>query len=256
MRAGEAFSKVNGTTVLHGPFAGLRYPAEAVQSRHNVPMLLGSYERELHAIMDSVLLDSYDLVVDVGCAEGYYAVGLALKGRFPVMAFDAEPRELSLCRTMARLNGVEDRIRFGSWCSAEILRNLTEGKRTFVLSDCEGFEPELFEQATVAALKHSDALVELHGEAYEPLLNRFSRTHDVRISMASPRLAEDYPELACLARRRSEQCPSTGLCSNAGYTQSRDGFRHCEVIADRSGPHHPSASIRQRGGTIVVRTPC
>ena len=198
MRAGEAFSKVNGITVLHGPFAGLRYPAEAVQSRHNVPMLLGSYERELHAIMDSVLLDSYDLVVDVGCAEGYYAVGLALKGRFPVMAFDADPRELSLCRTMARLNGVEDRIRFGSWCSAGTLRNLTEGKRTFVLSDCEGFEPELFEEATVAALKHSDALVELHGEAYEPLLNRFSRTHDVRISMASPRLAEDYPELACL----------------------------------------------------------
>src|SRR3982751_3241860 len=86
LRAAEAFSKVNGTTVLHGPFAGLRYPADAVQSRHSVPMLLGSYERELHAIVDSVLLDSYNRVVDVGCAEGYYAVGLALKGRFSVTA--------------------------------------------------------------------------------------------------------------------------------------------------------------------------
>jgi len=198
LHLGEVFSKANGTKVLHGPFAGMQYPAESLQSHHCVPALLGNYESELHLILDSILEDSYDLVVDVGCAEGYYAVGFALKNRFPVAAFDADPRELKLCRAMARMNEVEDRISFGSWCSAELLGNLTAGKRTFVLSDCEGFETELFDEPAIAALKQSDALVEIHGEAYEPLLQRFSKTHVVQTLIASPRSTENYPELACL----------------------------------------------------------
>ena len=38
----------------------------------------------------------------------------------------------------------------------------------------------------------------LHGEAYEPLLHRFSKTHAVQTLIASPRSAANYPELACL----------------------------------------------------------
>jgi predicted RNA methylase len=192
------FSDSNGSTVLHGPFAGMKYPVESILSRHSVPMLLGSYERELHEIIDASLCCKYKLVIDVGGAEGYYAVGFALKGKSPVVTFDADARELELCKEMARLNKVEDAITARHWCSPEALRELTAGARCFILSDCEGYETELFDEATVEALRRSDVLIEIHGDAYEPLLERFSKTHAVRTLAASARSANDYPELACL----------------------------------------------------------
>src|SRR5437016_2600251 len=67
-----------GWVVQSGPFAGMLYVNQAVGSAH-VPKLLGSYEAELHEIMRSVLTENYATIVDVGCAEGYYAIGLALR---------------------------------------------------------------------------------------------------------------------------------------------------------------------------------
>ena len=161
-------------------------------------MLLGSYERELHQIIERALVTRYHAVVDVGSAEGYYAVGFALKGQSPVITFETDVRELKLCQEMARLNGVGDRVTVRRWCSPEALRVGVAGTRCFVLSDCEGYEKELFDEMTVKVLEQSDVLIELHDDAYQPLLERFSRTHTVQTIAASPRLASDYPELACL----------------------------------------------------------
>jgi predicted RNA methylase len=194
----RSFYRSHGSTVLHGPFAGMQYPEESILGRHSVPMLIGSYERELHEIIHAALRRVYQLVIDVGCAEGYYAVGFALKGKSPVLAFDANPRELELCMKMARLNAVEARITGRSWCSPETLRDSAAGGRCFVLSDCEGYETELFDDRTVNALRSSDVLIEIHGNAHEPLLERFSKTHAVQTLAASARLAADYPELASL----------------------------------------------------------
>jgi hypothetical protein len=194
----QRFSASNGTTVLNGPFAGMQYPVQSVLSRNSVPMLLGSYERELHEIVHAALRTSYQLVIDVGTAEGYYAVGFALKGTSPVVTFDADARELEFCKAMVRLNQVEDRVTLRRWCSPETLRALSAGARCFILSDCEGYEIELFDEETVGSLRRSDVLIEIHGDAYEPLLGRFSKTHTVRTLVASSRSASDYLELACL----------------------------------------------------------
>src|ERR1022692_2690499 len=66
----RAFSRSYGSTVLNGPFAGMQYPEESILSRHSVPMLLGSYERELQEIISAALRCEYQLVIDVGSAEG------------------------------------------------------------------------------------------------------------------------------------------------------------------------------------------
>lgn len=207
----KAFLEAHGSSVIHGPFAGMRYPVESILSRHSIPMVLGSYESELHAIIHNALGEKYEMIIDVGCAEGYYAVGFALKASAPVSAFDADPRELERCLSMARLNNVEDRITLRGWCSSQRLQTLIAGRRGFVLSDCEGYETDLFDEATVMAMQRSDALVEIHGDAYEPLLERFAKTHAVRTFMASPRSPDDYPELAHMlgnaARAVSEYRP-------------------------------------------------
>lgn len=43
----------------------------------SVPNLVGSYESELHLQIEQLILERPQVVIDVGCAEGYYAVGLA-----------------------------------------------------------------------------------------------------------------------------------------------------------------------------------
>ena len=196
----KRFSDSNGPAVLHGPFAGMKYPAASILSRNSVPRLLGSYERELHEAIQTGLAYKYDRVIDIGTAEGYYAVGFALKGQSPVITFETDPREMALCKEMARLNRVEDRLTERDFCNPEALRALTAGMRCFVLSDCEGYELELFDQPTVDALQRSDVLIEIHMDAYEPLLDRFSKTHSLETFVASPRLGNEYPELSCLGR--------------------------------------------------------
>src|SRR5947209_5143244 len=67
-----------GTTVLNGPFRGQIYSRASLLNRVSGPRLLGSYEQELHPIFGN-LDPSYEAFVDVGAAEGYYAVGMARK---------------------------------------------------------------------------------------------------------------------------------------------------------------------------------
>jgi hypothetical protein len=65
--------------VRHGLFYGMKYPSLEAAGSTLYPKLLGSYERELHGIMERIVRTDYATVVDIGCAEGYYAAGLALR---------------------------------------------------------------------------------------------------------------------------------------------------------------------------------
>jgi hypothetical protein len=74
-------------TVQGGPFRGMRSTRGAVLTHHATPNLLGTYERQLYPYLSEAAIRC-DLIVDIGSAEGYFAVGLArLTGR-PVVAFD------------------------------------------------------------------------------------------------------------------------------------------------------------------------
>lgn len=189
-----------GLTVLEGPFRGMRYPKRSLLNRDGIPLLFGAYELELHPIIEEVASNRYDCIVDIGSAEGYYAVGLALRTKTLVYAFDCEPRERRYLRQMAQLNGVGDLIRIGSWCEPKVLSRLVTGRRCLVISDCEGFEFDLFNDECAAAVRASDLLIELHEcgsekELRNELLNRFHGTHINRIITFSPNnLGSSVPE--------------------------------------------------------------
>src|SRR5207302_1740834 len=67
-----------GLEVRCGPFAGMRYaPGQEHISGHLIAKLSGSYERQIYPWLVTEWIDgSFDLLIDVGCAEGFYAVGL------------------------------------------------------------------------------------------------------------------------------------------------------------------------------------
>lgn len=187
-----------GKRVLTGPFAGMCYETEAVHSAH-LPRLLGTYERELHPALERVLGRSYPRVINIGCGEGYYAVGLAV--RLPeahVHAFDSEPRARELCKALAAANGVGKRVHLHEACSIEALQNLLI-PGCLILCDCEGCEIDLLRPGLLPILNECDLLVELHDNnglnASGQLIPRFRFSHSLQVIPAVERAPEEFDTL-------------------------------------------------------------
>jgi hypothetical protein len=163
---------------------------------------MGTYEMELSHIIEG-LDRSYDCVIDIGAAEGYYAVGLAMRLRIPVYAFETDRRERALLRDMALLNSVDDLVNARAFCNRRDLKTIG-GRRALILSDCEGYEQTLFDSDTIRTLVCADLIIELHGaQTKELLMARFEGTHRLTVFDACERDAQRFPELAFLADRAS-----------------------------------------------------
>lgn len=189
----------HGLVVQGGPFIGMAYIPQAVGSAL-IPKLLGCYEAELHGVIACALNTTYDTIIDIGCAEGYYAVGLALHfPDTPVYAFDTDPLAQHRCMDMAHTNGVADRVFVGGECDVERLRALA-GKRMLVVCDCEGYEAYLLQPELAPALRTADILVELHDfidrSISQIVLGRFVATHDIMLIDSDHRDPKDYPALS------------------------------------------------------------
>lgn len=170
-----------GLRVLSGPFRGLQLTPMTLQE-HIGPVLLGTYEAELHQWLDQLLRGRYEQIIDVGAKFGYYAVGL---GRhYPAaasIAFDTDPWARRATREVAIANGVSTLQIAGFADAAWFDRHLQPG--ALVVSDCEGFERELFPPIVTTAADSSVFAIELHETlapgVTERLMARFAPTHDL-----------------------------------------------------------------------------
>ncbi len=179
---GKTFTQETGTIVLNGPLKGLDFVEFSTEGCH-VAKLLGSYEQPLHPYIEQAINTEYDRILNVGCAEGYYAVGLAL--RMPNtknLAFDTNPIAQEKCKQLAVKNGVEDRIETGALFSPEDFANYSSG-RTLVFCDIEGAELDLLNPDIAPALKQMDIIVEAHDclipGAADELTKRFAPSHNI-----------------------------------------------------------------------------
>ena len=199
-----------------GPFEGMRY----VPISHGSVLgakLLGTYEMELHPWIHRILLREHDVCHVVGCAEGYYAVGMARRNpSIRVFAYDIDPSALAAVRWLAVLNGVGERV--------DCIRGFNAGsipeysfKRPLVICDVEGDEGNVLDLAVAGFLAHADILVELHdgldSSAKRDLIgDRFSETHTIEHVRARPRVIQDAPQtaLSALGPQRSTSCNERG----------------------------------------------
>lgn len=168
-----------GTRVASGPFAGMVLTAEAFRE-HVGPALLGIYEAELHPAIERLMRHRYPQVVDVGAKYGYYAVGFSLRQPHAAgVTFDVDPWARRATREVARANGLRRLRVLGLATPAWFDRHLMPG--ALVMSDCEGFERELFPAITTSAADTTTFLVEVHETmapgATERLQRRFAATH-------------------------------------------------------------------------------
>ena len=200
--------------VLHGVFAGMKYPEKSSIGSTFFPKLLGSYEKEIEPILETICDSYYSEIVDIGCAEGYYAVGLAMKIKTAkIFAFDTNTKAIRLCKAMAELNGVSEKITTGSFCDADTLINLPLTEKALIISDCEGYEKELFTNNNVPFLARHELLIEVHDfidiEISSYLRRIFESTHSIQVfsSIDDIKKAQlyEYKELEGLSLEEKKQ---------------------------------------------------
>ena len=171
--------------VIHGLFSGMVYPSVEACGSAVVPKFIGSYERELGSKLDSfVRVGSYERVVDVGAAEGYYAVGLArVLSDAIVYAYDIDPNAQQMCKELAEINGVSDRVHVEASCDSLMLADVLSCKRALLIMDCEGAEEHLLTPQLVDACKNHTVIVELHDDlavgVSETIESMFALTHRI-----------------------------------------------------------------------------
>ena len=191
-----------GSKVMSGPFAGMEYILGAFKI-DRIPMLIGCYESELHPEITALATTRYRDIIDVGCAEGYYAIGF---GRmFPearIHAFDIDPVARDLCAEMAKANRVDSRVTITDACEISSLQEIGP-QRTLFFCDCEGYELDLLQPDLIPNMRYFDFIVELHDNLRHGIssmiVQRFSPSHSVRIVTAKERDSRDYPQISWLA---------------------------------------------------------
>jgi hypothetical protein len=175
---------LDARVVISGPFQGMKYGDTEARCSALYPKLLGTYENELAAVVAEALAKRPSVVVDIGAADGYYAVGFAFRDpQAHVIAFEQNPRAQVELRKLAELNGVSSRIEVRGHCGPEDIAKLgTDGG--LVIVDCEGFEDVILSEKNIRHLANWDFIIETHdgfsAEVTKRLESRFARTHEVR----------------------------------------------------------------------------
>ncbi len=197
----EEFVARYGLEVKHGPFTGMSYlPGQEQISGHLIAKLLGRYESQLYPWIERDWIGGqFDLFVDVGCAEGYYAVGLArAMPNVTVRAYDTYAPAREECGELARINGVADRVLIGEECTPETLAGLPAA-RVALLSDCEGYERTLLDPDLAPNLRGWSIIVEQHDNV-DPSISatireRFAASHEIEMVSSGVADGADAAEL-------------------------------------------------------------
>jgi precorrin-6B methylase 2 len=187
-------------TVTAGPFTGMWIGHDTTWGGVSY-YLTGTYEDELAPFIESEVARTPPLLIDVGCAEGYYAVGFARRSPMTkVIAADSLAAARDRCRDVAVRNGVEVDV-IGGITASSLNALLVPG--ALVICDCEGAEAQVLDPTQAPMLAQATILVELH-DFVDPTISRtitkrFEDSHAIEIVAAQPKTLRHYPHLQHLA---------------------------------------------------------
>jgi hypothetical protein len=178
------YRECNGT-VKYGPFTGMKIlPKYCWGDGDTGGKLLGIYETELYEEIENIIKQEPDLIINYGCAEGFYGIGMAM--RLPnskVVLFDINQKALTVSKENATVNQVTN-IEYSMECTHEYLEKLlSEAKNPFILMDCEGAEDIVLDLEKIPSLAKTKIIVELHDCLYqgitERLIYKFEGSHEL-----------------------------------------------------------------------------
>jgi ribosomal protein L11 methyltransferase PrmA len=163
------------------------------------PKVVGSYESPIHHWIIDAINQNYEKILNVGCGEGYYAIGFSLKSTASrVYAYDIDKQARQNVATLAQLNGTADRVHIRDLCTKEELqREITNN--TLIFCDIEGGELDLFRPDLTPGLSRADLIIEMHDfccpGVTEILVRRFLPSHRIEITYHCAKYANEFPVL-------------------------------------------------------------
>jgi hypothetical protein len=165
------------------------------------PKVLGTHEMELRAIIGDLCRMDIHHIVNVGGADGFYAIGLLRhlpNARSTV--FETIDSHHEAIAEMAEANGVRQRLTILGTCTIDTLSSvIRDAERTLVLMDVEGAERDLLDPARILLLQRTFVLVELHDfvdpHISKAIRDRFMHTHQLTEVRSRPRRVEDLPAI-------------------------------------------------------------
>ena len=194
--------------VHFGAFKGMLLPRLPAQTDRygcdDASKMLGAYESELYPSIEQAIQRKPDIVINVGAAEGYYAVGLARRlPQCEVYAFETNAEGRELCKLAAAQNGVAERIHIRERCSdGDLLEFTKSGKNVLIIMDCEGQEMQLINADSAKYLEKCDIIIECHdflNRTITPTILPFlMQKHDVNKIRTGGRDTTIYPFLEAL----------------------------------------------------------
>ena len=184
------YCKKYGSKILKGPFKDMRYSKKQYYQEVFLK-LIGEYEIQLEQIIKYILKRKYKIIIDVGCAKGYYSTGFALNTKAKIIAYDSDSICIKMAKKNARINQVEKRIEFLGKCSIDSLKKNIK-KNTLIFMDVEGYEKILLDVSENKKLMECDILVETHDLYVKNISKKiklnFKNTHRVKeIFIKSPK---------------------------------------------------------------------
>ena len=193
--------------VRHGPFQGMSYPEDRLGDvAAPVAKLMGTYELEIHDALMAALARGARTFIDVGCADGYFAVGLPyVDHAVRTYAFDLSRDARELCAEVARTNSLEANVEIGKRFAGPSL-DAIDCAGALMLCDIEGAERTLFDDGLIGRLAQTSVIIEVHEQGAQglsaALRNRFDRTHGVMVVEQVRRQAVDGVAPGVLAELR------------------------------------------------------
>ena len=152
-------------TVQYGPLKGYEIPRESHWGGLARPsMLLGLYEREVVAALVEHAAER-DVFIDVGAADGFFAVGLVACGIFKQShAFEISESGRQVIRKSSVINAVSHSVSVHGEFDEKFVANATniDFGKSVVLIDIEGNEFSLLARPLIETLKDAVIIVELH----------------------------------------------------------------------------------------------
>lgn len=152
--------------VGYGPFAGMQISPVAWWDQTDLASkILGFYELEVLNVLSQVDRSRYRYFVDLGAADGYYAIGALRAGMFQkAFCFEMSERGRDVIRANAALNEVGGSVAVFGYADARFYESLTEAQLSaaVILIDIEGGEFDLLTDELLVKLKDAMLIIELH----------------------------------------------------------------------------------------------
>lgn len=152
--------------IAFGPFAGMKISRTSWWGQTDLgSKIFGFYESEVLDALLNIDREKYTNFIDLGAADGYYAIGVVYAGLFKkAFSFELSEQGRGVITKNAKLNNVSEKILVFGIADQNFNQLMPDVRlsESVLLVDIEGGEFDLLTNNVLNKLKNSILIIELH----------------------------------------------------------------------------------------------